>query len=80
MKKFLTLISAALLLNLYAASAKTQTFNLLNRNFPAMGMKIVGYDPALIQAGAEFTKIMRAVTGVSNYNGNGYYQLIIAIR
>ena len=97
MKKFLTLISAAMLLNSFAAPAKKQvksvpkarakkqtetqatTFSLLFRNAPSMGMKISGYDPALVHAGQEFTRIMRAVTGFSNYNNGGYYQLIMAL-
>lgn len=60
-------------------AAKPLNFNLLYNGKPSMGMKIVGYDPALVFAGEEFIRIMRAVTGYSQYDGGGYYQLIMAV-
>ena len=57
---------------------KVLNFNLVNRNTPVMGVKIMGYDPALVHARKEFIDIMRAVTGTA-YRGSGYYQLIMAI-
>ena len=55
------------------------TFSLVYNNNPSMGIKVEGFDPALINASKEFVAIMRAVTGVSKYSGSGYYQLVMAL-
>ena len=57
---------------------KVLNFNLVNRNTPVMGVKIMGHDPALVHARKEFIDIMCAVTGTA-YRGSGYYQLIMAV-
>ena len=76
------LLVASIIAVSYAAAPqkaeKVLNFNLVNRNLPVMGVKIVGHDPALVHAKKEFLAIMSAVTG-TNYQGSGYYQLIIAI-
>ena len=60
MKKFIlaTLVVAMTAVSYAAAPKKVekiQSFSLLYRNSPSMGIKIVGHDPALVHARKEFS-------------------------
>ena len=90
MKKIISLLAVVIFLTANAAPAKKAekpqgaafkpiNFNLIYKGSPCMGINVVGFDPALIHAGREFSRIMRAVTGDANYRGSGYYQLTLAI-
>ena len=80
MKKLTFICVAFAALAVFAkASFKPVAFSMVNKGRPCMGLKVVGFDPALTHAGREFTKIIRAVTDDTGYKGNGYYQLILGI-